>query len=130
MIGRFKIFLAALFMVAFAICAFQSGVAEAKADIHYKITGFRIQSGQYVIDGYFYNNGNSGGTPTLMKFLGSVKYNNRSLIVDTSFSGSNLNVGYLAPSDRRSWYFAVTAKNLSAYSGNINWDIKSLVNWK
>lgn len=121
-----KIFLIAAFLAAFTICAFQINVAEA-ASIDYTITDVHCGYGEFVMNGYFENHGSTGGSPTRVSFLGYVKYHNRDINVDVSFSGSNLTVGYIAPNSRRSWSFTISDSRFIYYNGEPLWNIRSVV---
>ena len=56
--------------MAFAI-TFSTNIAEAAPNIHYHATNSYTVSGQVVVEGYFYNSGNSGGTVKLLTLRGN-----------------------------------------------------------
>ena len=114
MIGKLKIFLAALFIAAFTICAFQSGVAEA--GLWYQGTSIELQKGCAILHGYFYNDGEESWTIQKVNVKGDAIGGSGYSVYSFNFTSPDINV-YMPAGSRKEWTFVINDSSCPPYNG-------------
>ena len=123
-------FLALLMMLS--VFLLSNNVAEAGASIGYKITNISITSGQCVVYGYFYNNGNSGATVTQIKFFGTITNSSNQPLYNfnQTWAGSICTVGWIGAGSRKNWSFTSRKNIYRSQNSGLRWNINTTVSWR
>lgn len=127
MLDKLKLFPIMLCMMTLLIFTLQTQKAEADSQVSYTITDFQLSEGGFgFIDGYFYNNKDTGVTIKTIKFTGEARTSEKAEVlyhINENFSKVEL---YLAPKERRHWEFHWHNDKIFYYSRpywNINYNL-------
>ena len=95
---------------------------DASANIKFQATNVYLYNGKSVIEGNFYNEGDSGATVTTVKlsFTASDKAGNYVFSDSGLFSGVN---AWVPAYGTTAWSFTINNSNTPGYAGTIKWHI-------
>lgn len=120
-LGSFtKVFFAFMLMSAIFLC--QNSTVEAGANINWQTTSVTLEPGKAIINGYFYNDGNSGANVIKMIINGTIAQYNVNGTTDVS--GAFVEAG-----GRVDWHFVILDGNISYSDSNPQYNFNTNVSW-
>ncbi len=117
-----------VFMVMVLACFIGFGVSgdtkcDASANVKFQTTNVYLYSGKAVIEGYFYNEGDTGASVTNVALSYTASDGAGNYIFSDSCNFRNVNA-WVPAYGNAPWRFTITNSNTPGYGGSIRWHVE------